>query len=329
VIHPAAVARIAVEVGDALAGQGYAVHPLEVPDAEDAKTADVAASCWASLGGWGFTRSDAVVGVGGGSTTDLAGFVAATWLRGVRVVQIPTTLAGMVDAALGGKTGINTAAGKNLVGAFHEPAGVLCDLATLRTVPGPDYASGLAEVVKCGFIADPTILSLVESDPVAALAPHGALTRQLVERSVQVKAAVVARDLTETSATSGGGLGREVLNYGHTFGHAVERVEHYRWRHGSAVSVGLVYVAELARLAGRLDAATADRHREILASLGLPVSYAADRWDALLAGMRVDKKARGDRVRFVVLDGLARPGLLEGPDPELMRAAYDAISARR
>lgn len=326
-IHPATVASVAADVGAALAYQGYTVHQLEVPDAEDAKTAEVAATCWASLGGWGFTRSDAVVGVGGGATTDLAGFVAATWLRGVRVVQVPTTLAGMVDAALGGKTAINTAEGKNLVGAFHEPVGVLCDLATLTSVPPADYASGLAEVVKCGFIADPVILDLIEGDPGAALAPDGGLTRELVERSVRVKAAVVAEDLTETAATTGGGLGREVLNYGHTFGHAVERAEHYRWRHGDAVAVGLVYVAELARRTGRLDAATADRHGAILTSLGLPVSYRAEQWTALLAGMRVDKKARGELVRFVVLDGLAKPGVLEGPHPDLMRAAYNAISA--
>ena len=326
VIHQRALAHTAEAIRADLAERGYTAHPLEVPDAEQAKTAEVAASCWAALGGWGFTRSDAVVGVGGGATTDLAGFVAATWLRGVRVVQVPTSLAGMVDAALGGKTGINTAEGKNLVGAFHEPAGVLCDLGTLRTLPAPDYASGLAEVVKCGFIADPVILNLVEADPAAALAPDGGLTQELVERSVQVKAAVVADDLTETSATSGGGIGREVLNYGHTFGHAVERAEQYHWRHGTAVSVGLVYVAELARLAGRLDEATARRHREVLQSLGLPTSYPAGRWETLLAGMRVDKKARGDRLRFVVLDGLAKPGVLEGPEPELVRAAYDTIT---
>jgi 3-dehydroquinate synthase len=326
VIHQRAVAGLAEDVTKALAGQGYEAHPLEVPDAERAKSAEVAASCWAALGTRGFTRYDVVVGVGGGATTDLAGFVAATWLRGVRVVHVPTTLAGMVDAAVGGKTAINTAEGKNLVGAFHEPAGVLCDLTTLRTLPTADYASGLAEVVKCGFIADPEILNLVEEDPAAARRPDEVLTQDLVERSVRVKADVVAGDLTETAATRGGGIGREVLNYGHTFGHALERAEAYHWRHGAAVSVGLVYVAELAERAGRLDHATARRHRDVLDSLGLPTTYRGDRWDVLLAGMRVDKKARGTQVRFVVLDGLGEPGLLEGPDEALMRAAYAAIS---
>jgi 3-dehydroquinate synthase len=326
IIHQAALIDTAEAIWHDLAGHGHVAHLLEVPDAEQAKTAQVAATCWSSLGRWGFTRSDVVVGVGGGATTDLAGFVAATWLRGVRVVQVPTTLAGMVDAALGGKTGINTPEGKNLVGAFHEPAGVLCDLATLRTLPADDYASGLAEVVKCGFIADPVILDLIERDPAAALRFDGPVTQELVERSIRVKAAVVADDLTETAATSGGGLGREVLNYGHTFGHALERAEGYRWRHGQAVSVGLVYVAELARLAGRLDAETARRHRDILDSLDLPTTYRPHQWPTLLAGMRVDKKARGDTLRFVVLDGLAKPGLLEGPDATLLREAYDALT---
>ncbi|MGW5363998.1 3-dehydroquinate synthase [Actinopolymorpha pittospori] len=326
IVHQSALAAAGEAIRNELAGHGYEAHLLEVPDAEQSKTAEVAARCWSALGGWGFTRSDAVVGVGGGATTDLAGFVAATWLRGVRVVQVPTTLLGMVDAAVGGKTGINTAEGKNLVGAFHEPAGVVCDLATLHTLPAADYVSGLAEVVKCGFIADPVILDLIESDPSAARTPEGGRTLELVERSIRIKAAVVADDLTETSATGGGGIGREVLNYGHTFAHALERAEHYRWRHGAAVSVGLVYVAELARRAGRLDEHTARRHRDVLESLGLPTSYSGADWPTLLAGMRLDKKARGDLLRFVVLDGLAKPGLLEGPDADLLLAAYDSVT---
>ncbi len=168
VIHPRALRATGDAIREDLQEQGYDAVLLEVPDAEDAKTAEVAAFCWSALGQSGFTRSDAVLGVGGGATTDLAGFVGATWLRGVRVVLVPTTLLAMVDAAVGGKTGINTAQGKNLVGAFHPPAGVLCDLATLETLPRNDYVSGLAEVVKAGFIADPRILELVEADPEAA-----------------------------------------------------------------------------------------------------------------------------------------------------------------
>ncbi len=323
VVHPAALATTADAVLADLREHGYEAFGAEVPDAEEAKTAQVAAFCWQVLGQAGFTRSDAVVGVGGGATTDLAGFVAATWLRGVRVVQLPTTVLAMVDAAVGGKTGINTAEGKNLVGAFHPPAGVLCDLAALESMAPHDFVAGLAEVVKAGFIADPVILDLVEShvdllkDPVAA-AGSDVLT-ELIERAVAVKARVVGEDLREA------GL-REILNYGHTFGHAIEHVERYRWRHGAAVSVGMVFAAELARLAGRLDDQVVDRHRAVLTALGLPTSYRGDRWDQLLTAMRRDKKTRGDRLRFVVLEGIARPTRLEGPDPTLLAAAYAEVA---
>lgn len=319
VIHPPPLRITAEAVRDDLKAQGFDAHSLEVPDAEDAKTLEVAGFCWDVLGKAGFTRSDAVVGLGGGAVTDVAGFVAATWLRGVRIVQVPTTLLGMVDAAVGGKTGINTAAGKNLVGAFHPPAGVLCDLATLTSVPPNDLVAGLAEVIKCGFIADPVILDLIEADPKAASDPASPVLRELVERSVRVKADVVSQDLKE------GGL-REVLNYGHTLAHAIEKNERYRWRHGAAVSVGLVFAAELGRLAGRLDDDTASRHRSVLELVGLPTSYTASAWPALLDTMRVDKKSRGNRLRFIVLNGLAKPAVLDDPDPGLLVAAYSEVA---
>jgi len=326
VIHPGALRATGEAIRDDLAGEGYDAYAIEVPDGEEAKLAPVASYCWTVLGQCGFTRSDAVVGVGGGATTDLAGFVAATWLRGVRLVQVPTTLLGMVDAAVGGKTGINTAEGKNLVGAFHEPAGVLCDLAALETLSQHELVSGLAEVVKCGFIADPTILDIVEADPEAATDPASATLRDLVTRAVTVKAAVVAADLREATTAAGAAVGREALNYGHTFGHAIERVERYQFRHGAAVAVGMVFVAELARLAGRLDEATADRHRTVLERVGLPTSYGGGSWTRLHEAMKLDKKSRGDRLRFVVLDGLAKPGILETPDPGLLTAAYAEVS---
>jgi 3-dehydroquinate synthase len=302
------------------ARSGLRTLPIEVPDAERGKSVEVAARCWDELGAANFTRTDVVVGVGGGAVTDLAGFVAAGWLRGVRWVPVSTSLLGMVDAAVGGKTGVNIAAGKNLVGAFHPPAGVLCDLDALATLPADDLVAGLAEVIKCGFIADPRILELIEGDPAGAADPGGPVLRELVERAVRVKAEVVGVDLKES------GL-REILNYGHTLGHAIEKVERYRWRHGDAVSVGLVYAAALSHRAGRLDAATAGRHREILGGLGLPVTFRADAWPDLLAAMRVDKKARGSTLRFVVLDGLARPSTLDGPDDALLRAAYEEVCA--
>jgi 3-dehydroquinate synthase len=323
VIHPEGLSGLGGGLRETLADRGYEAHAVVVPTGEAAKTADVASFCWSVLGKAGFTRTDAIVGLGGGATTDLAGFVAATWLRGVRVVQVPTSLLGMVDAAVGGKTGINTDEGKNLVGAFHEPAGVVCDLDLLRGLPRADLVSGLAEVIKCGFVADPVILETVESSPGQVLDPEGAALRELIVRAIAVKAAVVSADLRETGA--GGGVGREVLNYGHTFGHAVERVEHFSFRHGAAVAIGMRYVAELARLAGRLDPATADRHRRVLELVGLPTSYAPGRWPELHEAMRVDKKSRGDQLRFVVLDGLAQPAILAGPDPALLTAAYAEI----
>ena len=323
VVHPEALASLGGALRERLSARGYDAHAVVVPTGEAAKTSDVASFCWGVLGRAGFTRTDAVVGLGGGATTDLAGFVAATWLRGVRVVQVPTSLLGMVDAAVGGKTGINTGEGKNLVGAFHEPAGVVCDLDLLRGLPRAELVSGLAEVIKCGFIADPAILDIVESAPQQSIDPGSPALRELIVRAVTVKTDVVSGDLRESGGDDG--VGRIVLNYGHTFGHAVERVEQFGFRHGAAVAIGMRYVAELARLAGRLDPAVADRHRRILDLVGLPTSYAPGRWPELYEAMRVDKKARGDQLRFVVLDGLARPGILAGPDPALLTAAYAEI----
>jgi 3-dehydroquinate synthase len=316
-VHPKALADLVPHIERDLLSAGFDVVLAAVPDGEPAKTADVAAGLWALLGRRAFTRSDAVVAVGGGATTDLAGFVAATWLRGIAVVQVPTTLLGMVDAAVGGKTAIDTAEGKNLVGSFHPPAGVLCDLATLRTLPRAEMVSGLAEVVKAGFVADERILELVEADPAAAADPGTDTVRELVERSVRFKAEVVGDDLRETGR-------REVLNYGHTLGHAVELVEEFRWRHGEAVSVGLVYAAELAAAVGRLPSDVVARHRSVLSSLGLPTTYDGP-WPAVLEAMRVDKKARGAMLRFVVLDGIGRPGRLEGPDDDLLAATYERL----
>jgi 3-dehydroquinate synthase len=320
VVHAPTLADLGERVRRGLADAGFEAIAAEVPDAEAGKTAAVAAELWGMLGQAGFTRSDAVVGVGGGAVTDLAGFVAATWLRGVRIVQVPTTLLAMVDAAVGGKTGINTDEGKNLVGSFHPPVGVLCDLGALASLPAEELLPGLAEVVKTGFIADPRILELVETDPVGSTTAGSPVLRELVERSVAVKARVVTEDLKESSL-------REILNYGHTFAHAIEQVERYTWRHGNAVSVGMVYAAELGRLAGRTPAALVERHRGALGALGLPLTYPGGRWDALLAAMRRDKKTRGDLLRFVVLAEVGAPERLEGPDLALLVDAYAAVSA--
>ncbi|MBV9592953.1 MAG: 3-dehydroquinate synthase [Actinobacteria bacterium] len=319
VIHPPTLVERAARIRTQLMDCGFDALTIEIPDGEAAKTIAVAGSCWDALAEAGFTRTDAVVGLGGGATTDVAGWVAAAWLRGVRVVHVPTTLAGMVDAAVGGKTGVNLAQGKNLVGAFHPPAGVLCDLDLLSTLPVEEYRPGLAEVIKSGFIADPRILELIEADPSGAVVPGNPAEAELVERTIRVKAHVVGEDLTEQ------GL-REILNYGHTLGHAIERAEGYRWRHGSAVSIGLVFAAALGRQLGRLDDNTADRHRSVLEAVGLPTRYRPGALPELLETMRVDKKSRGNQLRFVVLEALARPTTVTGPDPAALSAAYSEVS---
>ena len=318
VLHQPVLAPTAEVIRKALADKGVDAHRIELPDAEAGKDLPVVGYVWEVLGRIGVGRRDAIVSLGGGAATDVAGFVAATWLRGIDIVHVPSTLLAMVDAAIGGKTGINTDAGKNLVGAFHQPRAVLVDLATLETLPRNELVAGMAEIVKAGFIADPVILDLIEADPQAATDPAGDVLPELIRRAIVVKAEVVAADEKESAL-------REILNYGHTLAHAIERRERYRWRHGAAVSVGLVFAAELGRISGRLDDATADRHASVLTALGLPTSYDPDALGQLVEYMSGDKKTRAGVLRFVVLDGLAKPGRLEGPDPALIAGAYAAL----
>ncbi|MGB3828328.1 MAG: 3-dehydroquinate synthase [Ornithinimicrobium sp.] len=311
--------RVVQEVQERVDAAGATLFTARVPDAEQAKDVTVLSALWQQMGQANFTRDDLVLSVGGGAVSDVAGFAAATWLRGIDVIHLPTSLLGIVDAAVGGKTGINTGEGKNLVGAFYPPAAVLCDPDWLVTMRRGDYVSGLAEVIKCGFIADPAILDLIEADPDAATTPSGPATVDLITRAVRVKADVVSVDLRESSL-------REILNYGHTLAHAIELVEDYHWRHGDAVAVGMVFAAELGVLAGRTPPELVDRLRRILTSVGLPTAYPAGRWSDLRAAMARDKKSRGSTLRFVVLDEIGSPGRLEGPDEDLLSRAYAALS---
>jgi 3-dehydroquinate synthase len=316
ILHPVALAATAEAIREDLATKGFEALIAEVPNGEDSKRIEVAAFCWGIMGKADFNRNDAVIGLGGGATTDLAGFVAATWLRGVRNILIPTTLLGMVDAAIGGKTGVNTAEGKNLVGAFHLPHRVIIDLDTLETLPKNDLVAGMAEVAKYGFIADPWILDAL-ADP-AAIDPSSDLIEELIRRSVAIKQRVTEADFREAGE-------REYLNYGHTLGHAIELAERYKWRHGAAVSIGMMFAAELAMLSGKLSEKDVELHRSVLGGLGLPLTYKADKWDQLLATMRKDKKSRAGSLRFVVLDGIGKPGMLHAPTPELLFTAFQAI----
>ncbi len=320
VVHPPTLAEQATQLRTMLLASGERqVLLAEIPDAEQGKRVEVAAFCWQVMGQADFTRTDAVIGFGGGAVTDLAGFVAATWLRGVAIVQVPTTVLGMVDAAVGGKTGINTAEGKNLVGAFWPPRAVICDLALLDSLSRNERVAGFAEVVKAGFIWYSEILDLIEADPEAAVDPRSAAFRRCIELAITMKAKVVGEDLREA------GL-REVLNYGHTLGHAIEHAERYQWRHGAAISVGMLFAAELSRLAGRLSDDAAARHRRILELLGLPTSYRSGAWKQLLATMQRDKKARGSMLRFIVLDDIGKPTVLQAPDESLLFAAYQEVA---
>lgn len=320
IVHTPTVGRVAEDLRESLQNRYEQVLLAEVPDAESAKRVEVAAFCWGILGQADFTRSDAIIGLGGGAVTDLAGFVAATWLRGVQVVHVPTTVLGMVDAAVGGKTGINTAEGKNLVGAFYAPRAVICDLDLLETLPKNEILAGFAEVAKAGFIADPKILDLIEADVDRATDPATAEFREALERAIAVKAAVVSEDFRE------GGT-REILNYGHTLGHAIEHAERYQWRHGVAVAIGMMFAAELGRMAGSLSDEAVERHRRVLTLLGLPQGYPAGRWPGLLATMQRDKKARAGMLRFIVLDDIAKPRVLAGVDQSVLQFAYQEIAS--
>lgn len=301
-----------LEVGDA--------QPFyfAVPDSEVAKSTKTLLQLWDWLGAAGFTRSDLIVGVGGGAITDLSGFAAASWLRGIDWVAIPTTVAGMVDAAVGGKTGINSDYGKNLIGAFHSPQRVIVDLQWLETLSDRDFAAGLAEVVKCGFIRDTKILDVLKGKSLAEIRGDKSLTTELIERSIRVKGDVVSGDYKES-------FDREILNYGHTFGHAVELDSKYSLRHGECVSIGMIYVAELAYSLDLISESTLRLHRTLLESLNLPTTYSATSWDALLANMKLDKKARGNTLRFVLLGEIGQTQRVEGPDEGALIAAYEKV----
>ena len=237
------------------------------------------------------------------------------------MVQVPTTLLAMVDAAVGGKTGIDTPAGKNLVGAFHPPAAVIADLETLSTLPAAELRAGLGEVIKCGLIADSVILDRVLADPADCLTWDSPVLADMVARSVAVKATVVGEDLTEA------GL-REVLNYGHTYAHAIEKVTGYSWRHGDAVAVGCVFAAEIAHRNGTLSSDALALHRQSLEAVGLPTRFpeGKGRWEELKEAMMSDKKVRGGRLRLVLLDDIARPVRVQAPAESVLLSAHEAVT---
>ena len=285
---------------------------VEIPTGESAKSPEYLLKMWEVCGDFGLTRSDCIIGIGGGSATDLAGFVAASWLRGITWHAIPTSLAGMVDAAIGGKTGINSSHGKNLIGAFHSPSSVVIDKEFLHSLSDRDFNAGMAEVIKSGFIADPKILELA-LDVKSNIA-------ELISRSIAVKAQVVSADFKE-------GRLREILNYGHTLGHAIEKIEDYKLRHGEAVAIGLVFAAELSNIAGGLNSTAVQLHRDLLRKFELPTTYRPEALPKLLELMAGDKKSRGTALRFIGLEEIGKPIWLEAVTSDQITEAYGRISS--
>jgi 3-dehydroquinate synthetase len=278
-----------------------------LPDRDEAKTAEVLSATWEWLAGIGLGRADTIVGVGGGAVTDVAGFAAATWMRGIEVVHVPTTLLAAVDASIGGKTGINVA-GKNLVGAFWHPTRVSVDVSCFRSLPAPVLREGFAEALKTAYLGDRDLQDL--------LVAHGidAPLREVVERSIGVKAAVVGADEREAH-------GRMVLNYGHTVGHAIERV--HALSHGDAVAIGMVAAAAVSARRTGFDATP--EHRATLAGLGLPTEFAGIDRDRVRDLIGLDKKRSGAGVRMALLADYQRP-VVEVVDPSDLEAALDAIT---
>ncbi len=296
------------------------IHIFTVPDSEAGKSFATYQKVLDWLGAAGFTRNDVIVAVGGGAVTDLSGFVASSWLRGIDWVAVPTTLAAMVDAAVGGKTGINSEYGKNLIGSFYSPISVLVDLSWLETLSDRDFAAGLAEVLKSGFIVDGEIVELLKGKELAEIRADAALTLELISRTVAVKAKVVSGDFKES-------FNREILNYGHTLGHAIELHSKYALRHGECVSIGLVFAANLAKQIGILSEEVTSLHQEILSKLGLPVSYESRHWPELRANMAIDKKSRSGTLRFVAISEIGKTLRIEGPSESDLLAAYERLSS--
>jgi 3-dehydroquinate synthase len=324
VVAPRPLAAVAGRVADALGRRGLAAHHLEVPAGEEAKRLEVVAGLYERLAAVPTRRADPVVAVGGGATTDVAGFAAATWLRGVPLVNVPTTVLGMVDAAVGGKTGVDLPAGKNLVGAFHQPAAVVADLDTLAGLPAAEVRSGLAEVAKAGLAGDPALAEALHRSAGPAVAADPDALAPLVEGAVRVKAAVVAADEREDAAD--GQVGRLILNYGHTLGHALERLAGYRGlRHGEAVALGMVFAARVAEAVGLARPGLAAGHVELLAALGLPVGGVRLDPDQVLAAMATDKKHRGG-LRLVLLRAPGQPEVVTAPDRQVLVAAIGSLA---
>ncbi len=319
----AVVTPHATAVMTSLTQAGLSADLLTVPSGEASKSLTEAGRLWEALAQLGIDRQTSLIAVGGGVIGDLGGFLAAGFARGIPCWQVPTTLVAQVDSAIGGKTGINLAAGKNLVGAFWQPRGVIADIDTLATLPAREFTSGLAEVVKYGMILDAEFFAWLEANTAAIISREPAAIEHLVQRSAELKAFVVERDERELT-----GL-RACLNYGHTFAHAFETATGYgTLLHGEAVSLGMVAAAQLAATLGRITAETVSRQHTLLERLGLPVTtdtLAAIADDTLLAIMGRDKKTVHGQLRFVLPDRIGHVELVEGIASAAVTAAIVGV----
>ena len=301
---------------------GLASHThdaLVLPAGESSKTLANAERIFDALAALGANRDGTIVALGGGVIGDLAGFAAACWMRGIDFVQMPTTLLAMVDSSVGGKTGVNVDAGKNLVGAFHQPRVVVADTSTLATLPPREYAAGLAEVVKYGAIGDESFFAWLQFNADALLAHDADVLAEAIAFSCAYKAGVVARDERETGE-------RALLNFGHTFGHALEAERGYgELLHGEAVAIGMVVAATLSARLGHAPAEDSDRLARLLSRLGLPTTLPPASADALLARMRLDKKNLGGRIRLILWRGIGKAEIVPDVDEPAIRDVLTAV----
>src|SRR5512147_237573 len=282
---------------DSLKSAGFLVMSIDIPDGEHSKSLDWANAIYTALLINSFDRKSALVALGGGVIGDLTGFAAATFMRGVPFIQVPTTLLAMVDSSVGGKTGVNHPLGKNMIGAFYQPRKVLMDLGVLKSLPKEEFLAGMAEVIKYGVIRDAAFFDYLDKNREMILALEPAALEYIIRRSCEIKAEVVAKDERES------GL-RAILNFGHTVGHAIETAESYALRHGYAVAIGMVYASRLAHKAGLCDASVPERVETLVRAYGLPADLSALRSRPSVAGlmdtMQIDKKAEGGKVKFVL-----------------------------
>jgi len=321
-VSDAAVARLhGKTVVASLEAAGFAVTTIEVPEGETAKTLPVAQHCWDQLLAAGLDRTSTVLALGGGAVGDVAGFAAATYMRGVNFVQLPTTVLAQVDASIGGKTAIDHPRGKNMIGAFHQPRLVVVDPSVVGTLPEREFRSGLAEIVKHGIVLDAEYFAEIERDRAPLLARELGVLERIIGGSCRLKAAVVERDEREAEL-------RHVLNYGHTIGHALEAATGYdRFAHGEAVSLGIVAEARLARRLGVADDETVTRQERLLEALGLPVRTSAIDVEPVVSAMAHDKKAKDGRVPFVLAPRIGGFRLVYDVPPADVRAVVASLGS--